>query len=122
MRLALPIVAALALSACGQATPMAEKPNDEVLTLGETPVTDLGLPARVVPCFALHYGFLTDPTPDVARDLAETCGSAAADLQVGPCADYARAAAKAATSVSKSAEREAADRAANAALKVCRDA
>lgn len=113
-------MAVFALAACGpaEAGRTTARANDNVLTLGEGPVAELGLPNRVVPCFTLHYAMLTQPTDGLARELQATCAQAALDLKGDPCGEYAR--------VASLLGQEAADTiamaAADAALRACRDA
>jgi len=124
MRSTIIVAALVGLSACGapQAAPTdpAVRANDTVLTLGHKPVTELNLPDRVMPCFALHFGLATTPADDIAADLLATCSRTANELYGVPCGEYARAAASLGESYLKNAaETVAAESAADTALKVC---
>lgn len=111
----------------GCSSPEAEAPtpraNDTVLTLGETPVRDLSLPSRIVPCFTLHYGLLANDQEGVASDLETMCAETSTELSSEPCGDYAAAASAlgriAQTHPAGSPERNDAESVADSALKVC---
>ena len=108
---------ALALVACSPAVETPTRPNDEVLTLGEMPMTALAerLPPTVVPCFGLHYGMLTTGE-DVAADMVEVCERVPDSVGEG-CLRYSHAVADIGRSPTDSTKIEAA----NEALKDCRE-
>jgi len=124
MRSTILVAALVGLSACGapQAAPTepAAPANDTVLTLGHKPVSELNLPDRAAPCFALHFALATTPADELASDLVATCSRAADELYGEPCGEYARAASNLGDSYLKNAaETSAAENAADTSLKVC---